>query len=222
LERGTCGGVAGAGAMGWAITMGTAMALMMQPGQVTGDSLGWIMLAAVVTSHLQKSAIFGKITTIVCLIDAAVFPVSLRSWDSTFFHVRRTAREVGEHDQQPAQMVYAVCHQLDPKEVAICHAHESLPLGSRHPQPCLPKSEQYQLVGDPVMPSPADTPMIGNIRQPTEIRSRNRAHGKRMLALVVSRGTSPKDCTPRFDLRHTRPSPGGWVCVNTIPGRTMR
>ena len=199
------------------LVMGTAVAFTKQPGYVLSYLPGLIILVAVVANELRKRALFGAVTASLCLVNAATFLAWPRQWDGVFFHVGRTARELREHDQELAQIVHAIRHQLDPKETIVCHAHEYLPLGLRHLQLYLPEFEQYQLAIDPVMLSPADKPMM-RIRggRLGFVRGLELA-GKRVLALVVPRGTSLEDYAPHFDLRDAKPLADSGGYVYTVP-----
>jgi hypothetical protein len=200
----------------------TMISFTKQPGYVLSYLPGLIILVAIAAGQLQKPAVFGVVTAVVCIVNAVVFLAWPRPWDGLFFHAGRTAREIREHDHQVAQMVFAIRNQLNPGETAICHAREYLPLGLRHLQLYLPEFEQYQLTIDPAMLSPADRPMMSIRGGQLDFVRGLELTGKRVLALIVPRGTSLEDYAQYFDVQRAKPLPESEGSVYTIGAEAAR
>lgn len=192
------------------------------PGHVFTYLPGWLLVTAIVVAQLQRRWMYIGAVTVVCAMNAFTFTAWPRSWDEAFFGIGRTAREIREHDQQLAQVIHTIRRHLNPAEAAICHAREYLPLGLRHLQLYLPEFEQYQLALDPVMLSPAGKPMMRIRGGRLDFARGIEPTGKRVLALVVPRGTSLEDYTAYFDLSGAKPLPDSGGCVYTVPVEAMR
>lgn len=202
--------------------MATAVAFTKQPGYVLSYLPALIILTALIAAQLQKRGMYVATVTAVCAVNIFAFTAWPQSWDKVFFGNGRTAREIREHDRQLNRMTSAIRNQLNPRETVICHAREYLPLGLRHLQFYLPEFEQYQLAIDPAMLSPADKPMMMIREGRLEFVRGVDLTGKRVLALVVPRGTSLQDYAPYFDVRGAQPLPGSGNSVYTLPIEATR
>jgi len=202
--------------------MQTTLSFTDQAGHVLSYLPAWIILAAVAASQLRKPAIFGTTVTAVCLINAAAFLALPPLWDRAFYGTGRTAQKIQEHDRELSRIIHAIRARLDPSETLICHAQVYLPLGLRHLQLYLPEYEQYQFVVDRAMLTPVDRPMmrvlggrLGFVRGPE-------LTGKRVLALIVPRGTSLDDHTRYVDTREAKLLPESEGTVYQVPVEAIR
>ncbi len=204
------------------ILMGTVVTYTKQAGHVLSYLPGWIILVAVVASQLRKPAVFAVVTAVVCMTNAAAFLVLPQAWSGVFYGTARTAREIREHDRQLARIVHAIRVRLNPADTLILHAQEYLPLGLRHLQLYLPEFEQYQLAIDAAMLSPVGKPMMRVRGGRLDFAAGTELTGRRVLALIVPRGTSLEDYARYMDVRQATPLPGSEGSVYTIRVESMR
>jgi len=192
------------------------------PGHILAYLLGWLLVVGVIVGQLQKRWKYVTVVAAICGTNIYAFVAWPRAWDGFFFGMARTARELREHDRELAQIVGAIRSQLDPKETIICEAHEYLPLGLKHLQLYLPEFEQYQLAIDPVMPFPTDKPMMRIRGGHLGFAGRIDLTGKRVLALVVPRGTSLEDYASHVDLSDAELLPNSDGSVYTVPSQSWK
>ena len=202
--------------------MGTVVSFTKQPGYVLSYLPAWIILVAVVAGQLRNATVFRVVTAIVCIVNASAFLVWPQAWAGWFFGTGRTAREIREHDRELVRIVHVIRAQLNPAEALVCHAQEYLPLGLRHTQLYLPEFEQYQLVLDPVMLSRPGKPMMRVHKGRLDFVRAPELDGKRVLALIVPRGTSLDDYTRYVDTRGAKLLPESEGTVYKVPVEAMR
>jgi hypothetical protein len=202
--------------------MATTVAFTKQPGYVLSYLPAWLLVVAVIVAQLRKRWMYTGTMTVICAVNVFAFVAWPRTWDRVFFGMGRTAREIRVHDHQLARMILAVRTRLNPADAVICHAYEYLPLGLRHLQLYLPEFEQYQLAIDRTMLSPADRPVMSIRGGRLDFVHEPDLTGKRIVALVVPKGTSLEDYAAHFDLRDARPLPGSGGHVYTVPAEAKR
>ena len=166
-----------------------------QPGYVLGYLPGLILLAGLVTAQLRNRFCYWGLIAVVCAVNVIAFLAWPRSWDSVFFGVGRTAREIREHDEQLAGTIRRIRTRFRPSDAVLCHAREYLLFGMRQFQVYLPEFNQYQLALDPAVVAPAGRRMLSVCSGHLEFVSGVELAGRRAVLLVVP----PRESISIFD-----------------------
>ena len=202
--------------------LGTVVGYTETPGHVFTYLPGLLLVTAVVAARLQRRWMYIGTVTAVCVVNVLTFTEAPQDWDRVFILTGYSAHQIREHDRQVASIVRAIHAQLKPEDTLVCHAQEYLPLGLRHLQLHLPEYEQYQFAVDRAMLSPAGKPMMRVLGGQLGFVSGPELAGKRVLALIVPRGTSLDNYTRYVYIRGAELLPESEGTVYRVPVEAMR
>jgi hypothetical protein len=195
----------------WVVPMvvfGTAVSFTEQPGHVLSYLPALMLLAAVAAGQLRNRQNFVVVATVVCAVNAFTFLAWPQRWDAVLLGVRRTAREIREHDEQLGQTIQTIRSQFDPATTVVCHAMAAHYLfGLRHFQLHLPEFDHYQMQLDPSAIRWSDKPMLCARGGRTVYVSGVDWSGKRVAVLVVPPGMQLNAFKPYFDLSRAEEVP---------------
>jgi hypothetical protein len=177
-----------------------------QPGHVLDYLTGLLLLAAVAISQLRRSWRFGA-TLLVVAANTFCFLAWPEQWDSAFWRVGRTAREIREHDHRWAHWANLMRGQFDPSKTIICFADSSAVAGVRHAQVWLPEFASVQLAEDPTMLAPPGKPLMAARGGKLAFMSIDEVKGFPVKVLVVLPHWRLERYAKYFDISKASPIP---------------
>ena len=204
-----------------AATMGIAVSYTRLPGYVLNFLPGLILLAAAAIASLTARPARVMVVSAVCACNVFAFLAWPVRWDSVFFGLGRTAREIRDQDRTISNTVRVIREQFSPRNVVICHAVEYLPFGMRHLQYYLPEFDEYLLVRDKVMISPTNKPMMSIHEGRPNFVSGLDTGGKQTLILIVPPGTQPNAFAPYCHVEQAKLLPDSDGIVYTLDPRWL-
>ena len=162
--------------------------------------------------------VLGPVIILNCLMFVSP-PAALRP---LLLGLELTAPEIGSHDAELSAVFTRIRSQYRPEDVLICHDKIYFFWSFRHFQYHLPEYENCLLSRDRMLAAPYDTKLWyargDQIQFLDQFDSRNR----KVLLLIVPRGTSLENYAAYFDLHAAEALPDSGGCVYAVPFEAKR